>query len=739
MLPDLAQLLDAPAWLLELIGISIRITIVLGAAGLAARVLHRAPSQARHLLWTLALTGVLLLPLAGWLAPTWTLRVLPPATPLLDDRRLAHSPSPSPREGELADARWTSQEPQGAPRGDEPGERRLAPAPSPPLTLDRWLLALWLTGIALVLLRALVDRAQTWYLDDRASEVEGERAVVFALQVERLGIRRAVRLVEVDDAALPMTWGILRPTVALPVSSRWWTGARLEAVLLHELAHVRRHDAFTQLLAQIVCAVYWVHPFVWWAARRMRVLREYACDDEVLSHGVRPSSYAEELIGIVKGLRVEPPQSGATLAMAHRSELKERIVALLDPHVPHAPLGRRRQLTLGAAVLGLIFTLAVVRPAVAEPPPADLPLDAAAVPPAPPAPTTPPSAVAAPRPPTPPRPPAAVSATHEESCRDDATADGDREARRQLDALARRPAAGQELAEALVELADDEELELERTRRLYLAQVARVPDEPARAEALSALLRGAPTTAETARGILALAERFTADGPREEVLSMMLQIRERELVRGSMAMGYLAVAAGLEDPATLAGALRDLLHPAEVRGEAVERALALTERLASPALREEVLREVTDHQRITPTVEASYRKLLADFSGEAKAEALERLTEAKATPRASRHRRTWVWRWSAPGASEGGRQLARQLDSFKTEEARPREEEARLREQAAQLRAQARQLDARIKERARELKTRLKATIKAHELDGEETDWGAGPDSEETPPKPAKE
>jgi len=305
MLPDLAQLLDAPAWLLELIGISIRITIVLGAAGLAARVLHRAPSQARHLLWTLALTGVLLLPLAGWLAPTWTLRVLPPAPARLDDRHLTASASPSPLEGELADARPASRAPRRPHLGDEPNERRLAPVPTPPLTLDRWLLALWLTGIALVLLRALVDRAQTWYLDGRAKDIEGERAVVFALQVERLGIRRAVRLVEVDDAALPMTWGILRPTVALPVSSRWWTGARLEAVLLHELAHVRRHDALTQLLAQIVCAVYWVHPFVWWAARRMRVLREYACAADARRRGARAHLHPRR--GPARGRRAAAP------------------------------------------------------------------------------------------------------------------------------------------------------------------------------------------------------------------------------------------------------------------------------------------------------------------------------------------------------------------------------------------------------------------------------------------------
>ena len=271
MLPDLAQLLAAPPWLLSLVDLSFRITIVLGAAGLAVSLLRRAPAHARHLMWTWALFGVLLLPFAGRVLPTWTLRILPHAAPapLVE-------PVDAPPIGDDSGSafRYASFEPlAAAPREASPAAQL---APTPPLSLDRWLLALWLTGIATVLLKVLFDRAQTWYLSDRAADVDGERHELFLRQVRRLGIQRPVRLVEVGEAALPMTWGI-------------WTTARLEAVMLHELAHVRRHDALTQLLAQLVCAAYWVHPFVWWAARQMRTLREYACDDEVLSHGVRPS------------------------------------------------------------------------------------------------------------------------------------------------------------------------------------------------------------------------------------------------------------------------------------------------------------------------------------------------------------------------------------------------------------------------------------------------------------------
>ncbi|HWC17689.1 MAG TPA: M56 family metallopeptidase, partial [Terriglobales bacterium] len=131
------------------------------------------------------------------------------------------------------------------------------------------------------------------------------------------------------------------------------------AVLCHEIAHIKRHDALTQFLASLAAAIYWFNPFVWLVVRGMRVERERACDDYVLASGTMPSEYAHELLEIVSTL--VRPQPAAALAMARRSQLEGRVLALVNPRVKHGVLTAGVAMLLGSAVFAVALPLAALK------------------------------------------------------------------------------------------------------------------------------------------------------------------------------------------------------------------------------------------------------------------------------------------------------------------------------------------------------------------------------------------
>ena len=149
----------------------------------------------------------------------------------------------------------------------------------------------------------------------------------------------------------PGVFGILRPILLLPKGiDRRLTPEQLQAILAHELCHIRRRDNLAAAMHMSVEAVCWFHPLVWWIGARLVEERERACDEDVLRAGNEPRTYAEGILQICKFYLESPVtcMSGVTGA-----DLKKRIEGILAHPLTHS-LSLGRKLLLGAAGIAAV-------------------------------------------------------------------------------------------------------------------------------------------------------------------------------------------------------------------------------------------------------------------------------------------------------------------------------------------------------------------------------------------------
>lgn len=233
--------------------------------------------------------------------------------------------------------------------------------PAPPTAGSiRGLLALYWSGVVIILLRTLVARARLGLVRRRARTLTGR---LWQTRLREAGHAVGVSTSRVQLAAsrrvlVPVTWGTLRPVVLLPITAHRWPADRLQAVLRHELAHVSARDSAMRLVARIACALFWFHPGVWWLARRFEADAEEASDDRVLLSGIRVSDYAEWLAasGAVAGRLPE-----TAMAMAHRGNLRSRLAALTNSERRLVVPGRRVAHCAVALSAAIVVPLATAR------------------------------------------------------------------------------------------------------------------------------------------------------------------------------------------------------------------------------------------------------------------------------------------------------------------------------------------------------------------------------------------
>ncbi len=250
-------------------------------------------------------------------------------------------------------------------------ERSLAPLG---MTMVPMIPLLWLTGTMLLLTWLLVGHQRARAIARRCQPtLSPEWSALIAAAAERAGVSETIEVRESGTLTVPITVGLFRPVVVVPVDGTEWLVEHRLDVLVHEFAHIRRRDCLTHTIGWVACAVHWFNPLAWLALYRARVEREHACDDVVLAAGARPSSYAQELLATAQVARIPLAAGAASLAMARRSQLTGRLLAILDANRRRAPLSRRGAGLLGAAGVLLVLPVAAIAPAAAPPEPGPVP------------------------------------------------------------------------------------------------------------------------------------------------------------------------------------------------------------------------------------------------------------------------------------------------------------------------------------------------------------------------------
>lgn len=353
-------------------------TALLLASLAATQLLRNRSASLRHFLHSVTVCAVLILPAANILLPDLQVAVLPPASHLEQQRvapirqDLARTPSSNDDSAPrlAASTRTEANNPAASSVALSQTETQSAKAFAPALRRSNrealqlnwqgFVVLLWICGSAICLTRMVILKLRLRSLVRRAVLVD---SIPITSRLRWLcrdyGISREVVVLASRELDVPIAAGVLDPKIVLSPQAAAWTETRRNAVLCHELAHIKRLDALTQSLAGVAAAFYWFNPLMWLTVRAMRAERERACDDYVLAFGTPASDYAHELLEIVSTLR--RPQPAAALAMARRSQLEGRVLALLNPRVRHGMVSRSAGALLVCAVFSIALPLSAAR------------------------------------------------------------------------------------------------------------------------------------------------------------------------------------------------------------------------------------------------------------------------------------------------------------------------------------------------------------------------------------------
>lgn len=223
-------------------------------------------------------------------------------------------------------------------------------------SLPALLAAAWLVGFAVILCVWCVRWRRVAVALQKATPLREGREIEALRRLNRIaGLREPLGMVVSRASLEPGIFGIARPVLVWPEGiSEHLDDAHLEAVLAHEVWHVRRHDNLAAATHMVVEALFWFHPLVWWLGTRLMEERERACDEEVLELGSERHVYAESILKVCEFCVGSPL---ACVAGVTGADLKKRMVYIMTERIARKLDFGRRVLLSAAVLLALVIPI----------------------------------------------------------------------------------------------------------------------------------------------------------------------------------------------------------------------------------------------------------------------------------------------------------------------------------------------------------------------------------------------
>ena len=328
----------------------VKVTLILALGLIVTASLRRFGPSFRHQVLLVTLGSCLSLPVLILLAPSWDVGVLPSSV-RISAATAGTSPVVSVSDAPVSTSNASAQ--TIAPAQDF----QRSPIQSGLGTPSRFtvLAIVWAAGFLAVLIWLAAGRIRlyriagaSWPLND------ADWDSVLREESREAGVSKSIRLLSNSVVSTPLTWGSRAPIILVPEDAIDWSETHRRVVLRHELAHVARGDALSQLFSGFVCALYWFHPLVWMVERRLRAECERACDDRVVSLGTPAAEYAAHLLEVARSARSFGAPGFLSVAMARPSQLEGRLLAVLNES------GRRSAPSRVARAAALFLSVALL-------------------------------------------------------------------------------------------------------------------------------------------------------------------------------------------------------------------------------------------------------------------------------------------------------------------------------------------------------------------------------------------